>query len=134
MEIASKGVSSSNAGMKKNKENWIQKRGEKSKKELIFQERNSTRNTNFLESEIITNKSFIDIFIPKENTRYKLRGRFWSSYVVGGEQNKQNQKHAANHNLDEFEIDRSKEIHGEGGRELIIDELNSRGNNLNPKL
>lgn len=54
--------------------------------------------------------------------------------MVGEEQNKQNQKHAANHKLDELEIDRSKEIHGEGGRELIVDEVNSRGNNLNPKL
>lgn len=54
--------------------------------------------------------------------------------MVGEEQNKQNQKHAANHNLDEFEKDRSKEIHGEGGRELMIDEVDSRGNNLDPKL
>lgn len=54
--------------------------------------------------------------------------------MVGEEQNKQNQKHAANHNLDEFEKDRNKEIHGEGGRELMIDEVDSRGNNLDPKL
>lgn len=70
-DFVSKGVSSSNAGMKKNKEGELDTEagGEIMKKELIFQERNSTRKMNFLESGIITNKSFIDIVIPKENTR-----------------------------------------------------------------